>query len=81
VLVLVTTNEEIRALHPAVARPGRAAANVEFVPLAGDEARAWLEGRGVEDARAEARTLAHLYATLEGQGPSDALPSIGFGDR
>src|SRR4029079_17108538 len=33
VLVLVTTNEEIQTLHPAVARPGRAAANVEFGTL------------------------------------------------
>jgi hypothetical protein len=81
VLVLVTTNEEIRALHPAVARPGRAAANVEFAPLTGDEAKAWLERRGVAEARAEPRTLAHLYATLEGQGPSRPLLSIGFGDR
>ncbi|HEY3182150.1 MAG TPA: DUF5925 domain-containing protein [Gaiellaceae bacterium] len=81
VLVLVTTNEEIRGLHPAVARPGRAAANVEFVRLPGDEARAWLERRGVEDTRAGPRTVAQLYATLEGFGPPEGLPSIGFGDR
>jgi hypothetical protein len=81
VLVLVTTNEEIRGLHPAVARPGRAAANIEFVPLPGDEAKAWLERRGVPNAAAEPRTIAHLYAILEGQHPSRPLPSIGFGDR
>ena len=81
VLVLVTTNEEIRGLHPAVARPGRAAANVEFTRLPGDEARGWLERRGVVDARAEPRTIAHLYAALEGADPSAPLPSIGFGDR
>ena len=34
VLVLVTTNEEIGRLHPAVARPGRSAANVVFGRLA-----------------------------------------------
>src|SRR5256886_15351988 len=46
VLVLVTTNEELRKLHPAVARPGRCAANVEFKPLTGAEATAWLERHG-----------------------------------
>ena len=30
ILVLVTTNEELGALHPAIARPGRCAANVLF---------------------------------------------------
>ena len=48
VLVLVTTNEEIRKLHPAVARPGRCAANVSFGSLS--------HGGGVVVARrAEAR--------------------------
>ena len=47
VLVLVTTNEEIRQLHPAVARPGRCAANVEFGPLSASEASAWLERHGL----------------------------------
>src|SRR5919204_1559760 len=66
VLVLVTTNEEIRGLHPAVARPGRCAANIDFVALAPDEARAWLAARGVEDGAAESRILASLYAQVEG---------------
>jgi hypothetical protein len=38
VLVLVTTNEELKSLHPAVARPGRAAANIEFHALSRHEA-------------------------------------------
>ena len=33
VLVLVTTNEALRRLHPAVARPGRCASRIEFVPF------------------------------------------------
>src|SRR5438046_8444628 len=48
VLVLVTTNEELRRLHPAVARPGRCAANIEFTALPADEAAAWLGGRGTD---------------------------------
>ena len=38
-LVLVTTNEEIKTLHPAVARPGRCASEIAFGPLNTIEAR------------------------------------------
>ena len=76
VLVLVTTNEEIRTLHPAVARPGRAAANVEFAPLAVDEANGWLDRAGLEERAAEPETLASLFARLARahgeQPPSEA---------
>jgi len=46
-LVLVTTNEELRRLHEAVARPGRCAAVVEFRTFTADEATAWLEQHGI----------------------------------
>jgi len=75
VLVLVTTNEEIRKLHPAVARPGRSAANVLFAPLGRDEAGAWLAAHGLEgeDGRSSA-TIAELYARLEGlDAPKQSL--------
>jgi hypothetical protein len=77
VLVLVTTNEEVRKLHPAVARPGRCAANIEFRPLTGAEATAWLE-RHEHPAKVDGgRTLASLYAELEGRDPAD-LALVGF---
>ena len=79
VLVLVTTNEEIRKLHPAVARPGRCAANVEFDPLGTAEATAWLERHGLPKETAGPRTLASLYAELEGRDPNDTV-LLGFGD-
>src|SRR5205823_3145494 len=80
VLALVTTNEEIRRLHPAVARPGRAAANVEFSPLSAEEAQAWLGAHGGEDGQAEPRTLAELYAQVEGIDPAEQR-LVGFGDE
>ena len=80
VLVLVTTNEEIRALHPAVARPGRCAANIEFEPLAPDEARAWLAAHGLDEAPEDSRILASLYAQLEGDDPAQPRPSISFSE-
>jgi hypothetical protein len=67
VLVLVTTNEEIQTFHPAVARPGRAAANIEFVALSDAEARSWLEDRGIDDPPSTPATIASLYAQAEGR--------------
>ena len=74
VLVLVTTNEEIKTLHPAVARPGRAAANVDFLPLSSAEASAWLRERGIDEG-ADSRTIASLYARLDGRDPGESAPS------
>ncbi len=80
VLVLVTTNEAIRTLHPAVARPGRCAANVDFKRLAADEASDWLDRHGLEgDVRSDS-TLASLYARAEGQAEGITRPLTGFGE-
>jgi uncharacterized protein DUF5925 len=76
VLVLVTTNERIDTLHPAVARPGRCAANIEFDKLGQDEATAWLRQHGVSGEAGGPRMLASLYAQLEGRDPdAKAHPS------
>jgi hypothetical protein len=80
VLVLVTTNEPIRRLHPAVARPGRCAANIEFAPLATTEANAWLEARDSESRVTGAATIAELFARLEGLDPGEGVTLVGFGD-
>ena len=79
ILVLVTTNEEIKKLHPAVARPGRCAANISFVPLSREEATEWLAGRGSEASVSGPTTIASLYALADDVG-ADATPSLGFGD-
>lgn len=57
VLAIVTTNDELGDLHPAVTRPGRCASQIEFGPLTAEEASEWL---GVEVE--EGGTLAELYA-------------------
>jgi hypothetical protein len=79
VLVLVTTNEEIRKLHPAVARPGRCAANIEFGPFPAAEASAWLHAHGLEEEPRGATSLATLYARVEGRDPDETV-LVGFGD-
>jgi hypothetical protein len=77
VLVLVTTNESLKRLHPAVARPGRCVAKVEFVPFAADEAARWLAERG-GDTNGAGGTLADLFARAAGREVDEPVP-IGFG--
>jgi ATPase family associated with various cellular activities (AAA) len=77
VLVLVTTNEPLRRLHPAVARPGRCAARLEFEPFPAAEAVAWLAEHGVDDQSAAATTLANLFARVEGY-ETEAESPVGF---
>ncbi|WP_324273504.1 hypothetical protein [Blastococcus brunescens] len=63
VLVLLTTNEEVGRLHPAITRPGRCLSQVEFQPLSPAEAHAWL---GDDASAPEApMTLASLFAQRE----------------
>ena len=78
VIVLVTTNEEIKKLHPAVARPGRCAANVMFDALSGEEASEWLAAHGLDEESRSSRTLASLYAQSEGRDPTETV-LVGFG--
>jgi hypothetical protein len=47
-LLLLTTNEDVTRLHPALVRPGRCLARVPFEPFSRSEAAEWLSGSGVE---------------------------------
>jgi len=82
VMLLITTNEELGALHPAVTRPGRCTSQVEFLPLSPAEAKAWLaqhtQSRNGTEAK-KPRTIAELYALSEGRKMSER-PRIGFSD-
>lgn len=63
IMILVTSNEELGTLHPAVARPGRCADVIEFKPLTAQEASAWLRTHGDLNCEASSpTTLADLYA-------------------
>ncbi len=76
VMVLVTTNETLRRLHSAVARPGRCAEQVEFTAFSLNEAADWLERHG-SDAAPISGTLASLYAVAAGDELREKLP-VGF---
>ena len=58
---LITTNEPIDKLHPAVLRPGRCSAQIEIPPLDVQTANRWLEGREGGGPVSEPLTLAELF--------------------
>jgi hypothetical protein len=66
VSVLVTTNESIGNLHPAIARPGRGWAHVEFRDLPADDANDWLERHGSDHRVDTSAAHAELYGHLRG---------------
>jgi hypothetical protein len=81
VLFVISTNEPLEHLHESVARPGRCAAAIEFLPLPAPQAREWLVARGATDAAHALNgpaTLAELYGRLRGWEPEDRGFPVGF---
>ena len=84
-LVLITTNEPLRRLPPALTRPGRLLRSTEFTPMDAEQSAGWLADRGVDaldSPPAAAMTLADLFAVAEGRSPgrpSKQTPTVGFG--
>jgi hypothetical protein len=77
VIVAITTNEDIRSLHPAVVRAGPCLAQIEVGSLAPAEAAAWLGSPGVV---ASPLTLADLYARRRAGAPiSSEFPAARVG--
>lgn len=80
ILVLVTTNEPVKKFHPAVTRPGRCAAHIEYKPLEVDRANEWLRKHGCNEEVTKPTTIAELFAKAEGYEIEDApLARVGFG--
>ena len=83
VMLLITTNEDLGAMHPAVIRPGRCTSEVEFLPLSAAEAANWSRiHRGADEddhrtAPRASRTIAELYALLDGRALRERAP-MGF---
>ena len=77
VVVLVTTNEPLRRLHPAVVRPGRTWMELEFGELSMKEANGWLEERANGRRVERATVLAELFGA--GDNRSGRAPqAVGF---
>ena len=77
-ILLVTTNEPLTRLHPAVQRAGRCWSQTEFVALEAPQANAWLERNRSAVRVARRTTLADIYAALRGEEPGER-PAFGFG--
>jgi Domain of unknown function (DUF5925)/ATPase family associated with various cellular activities (AAA) len=75
--LLVTTNEPLRRLHPAVVRPGRCATEIRFDALDVPSARDWLARRGIRAPVDRPATLAELFALTEGRALAPA-GGVGF---
>lgn len=79
VLVLITTNEPVNTLHPAVSRPGRCASAIDFGALTAQETSQWLaEHDAPVPPDQRPATIAELYGSLTGTLAS-SKPRIGFG--
>ena len=63
-LILITTNEPIEKIHPAIKRHGRCLSNIEFGTLSVAESEAWLREHKAEMDRPlmDGATVAELYA-------------------
>lgn len=70
-LILLTTNDDLGRLHPAVTRPGRCLSLLEFAPFPAAEASQWLQ-RTV----ATQMTLAELYQAKEGGSTVPVAPAL-----
>lgn len=66
-LILVTTNEPLKTLHPALSRPGRCLSEIEFPTLSAREVREWCERHGIEPPGSGRTSLANLYAAQKGR--------------
>jgi len=66
ILVLITTNEDLGVLHPAIVRPGRCVANITFETFDQSQAREWLRSHGAEGVSLPSRsTIAQLYEAMD----------------
>jgi hypothetical protein len=79
-LVLVTTNEPMRTLHPALSRPGRCLRQVGFERFDRSGVESWVDGRGIDPPDQSSASLAELYAYAEGGvGQLPDRTAFGFG--
>lgn len=72
VMVLITTNEPLSSMHPAVVRRGRCLAETEFGALSPHRANRWLRERGSQMQVHGPTTLAELYSMMLPKGAESA---------
>jgi hypothetical protein len=77
---LLTTNEPLGQIDPALTRAGRCVQALEFEPFGAPAAAAWLADRGLAGAPPAERTLSDLFAALASAPPpvASAPGRLGF---
>ena len=78
ILILVTTNEDLGKLNPAITRHGRCLSEIGFRRFSIEEGRAWLRNAAWDGRLDGPRTLSELYALLGGQARESSSNRIGF---
>ena len=78
ILILVTTNEDLGQLNPAITRHGRCLSEIGFRRFDVEEARKWLHAAGYDQRINAAHTLSELYALAGGDTRDASRPAIGF---
>jgi Domain of unknown function (DUF5925)/ATPase family associated with various cellular activities (AAA) len=80
VLILLTTNEDMGKMHPAVTRRGRCIADIRFDLLSPRESQAWAIAHGVAAGGERSALLADLFAADQILTPR-SRPITGFRPR
>ena len=78
-IVLVTTNEPLGRIHPAIQRPGRCWREMEFAPLDVASASRWLAARDSQIHIGVATPLADLFAIVRGHEVKKEAPWVRCG--
>lgn len=83
VVFLLTANEKLEYIDPAILRPGRCIQNIHFGQFTAKQSREWLRSKGCDskylDRYNKSMTLAEMYAVLHGGEVQEAsLSSAGF---
>lgn len=63
-IFIITTNENIYNLHPAITRPGRCLANIEFETFTPYEAEEWLRSNGLKVHKSSLKNKEYSLADL-----------------
>lgn len=78
ILILVTTNEDIGRLNPAITRYGRCLSEIGFRRFGIEDGATWLRSAGGKAGLDASRTLSELYAMIGGHAREPSSVKIGF---
>jgi hypothetical protein len=77
-LILVTANEPLQSLHPALSRPGRCLIETKFHELGRSEIERWCRRRDLVPPGVRSASLADLFAHADGRRTLRPSPGFGF---